>query len=218
MMLNDLMPAYEFNQVHRIRIDAPPGAVYVALKEVTLAEMLFVRVLFGLRSLPVHLMGRRGLPTGNTEPIYAQMLNGGFISLGEEPGEELVLGVVGQMWKLRGDAPVPRITGVPAFVAFNAPGFAKGAMNFALRPVDGGTELTTETRVQTTDSGARHGFARYWRVIRPGSAAIRRAERGRGHQRDAIASSRRPIIGPAFAARRLSCISSVDSCDPPAAC
>ncbi len=198
MLLDDLMPTYEFNEVHRIRIHASPGAVYVALKEVTPGEMPLVRVLFGLRSLPAHLMGHQGLPTRKTEPLYAQMLNGGFVSLGEVPGEELVVGVVGQMWKLRGDTPAPRITGKHAFVAFNAPGFAKGAMNFALRQVDDGAELTTETRVQTTDSGAHHGFARYWRVIRPGSAAIRRswlravkrrAERSPRYQSHATASS-----------------------------
>ena len=199
MLLDDLMPTYEFNEVHRIRIDAPSGAVYMALKEVTPGEMPFVHVLFGLRSLPARLMGQRGLPMGNAEPLLVQMLNGGFISLGDAPGKELVLGVVGQMWKLRGDASIPGITGAHAFVAFDTPGFAKGAINFALRPVDGGSELTTETRVKTTDSDARQGFARYWRVIRPGSAAIRRswlravkrrAEHGPGHQSHALASSR----------------------------
>ena len=199
MLLDDLMPTYELNEVHRVRIAAPPGAVYAALKEVTPGEMPLVRVLFGLRSVPARLTGQPGLPTGKTEPLYAQLLDAGVVSLGEAPGEELVAGVVEQMWKLRGAAPAPRIAGARAFVAFDAPGFAKAAMNFALRPVAGGTELTTETRVQTTDSGARRGFARYWRVIRPGSAAIRRswlravkrrAERGARHQSQAIVSSR----------------------------
>jgi hypothetical protein len=39
----------------------------------------------------------------------------------------------------------------------------------------GGTLLTTETRIQATDDHARRSFRRYWLLIHPGSAAIRRA-------------------------------------------
>ena len=56
----------------------------------------------------------------------------------------------------------------------DAPGFATAAMNFAIEPDPaGGSELTTETRVYATDSGAARRFAAYWRVIYPGSALIR---------------------------------------------
>ena len=37
-----------------------------------------------------------------------------------------------------------------------------------------GTKVFTETRVQAVDAEARRKFARYWRVIRPSSAVIRR--------------------------------------------
>ena len=63
----------------------------------------------------------------------------------------------------------------------------------------GGTLLTTETRIQATDDQARRSFRRYWRVIYPGSAAIRRAwlrairrrAEARYAVRSASASSRR---------------------------
>ena len=61
------------------------------------------------------------------------------------------------------------------FAAFEAPGFAKAVMNFHARAVDGGTLLTTETRIRGTDEEARRRFRRYWRVVMPGSALIRRA-------------------------------------------
>ena len=48
-------------------------------------------------------------------------------------------------------------------------------MNFHVRAVDGGTLLTTETRIKGTDEEARRRFRRYWRVVMPGSALIRRA-------------------------------------------
>ena len=84
----------------------------------------------------------------------------------------LVLGVVGRFWTT--DGGVERL-GPAGFASFDAPGFAKGAMNFHARAADGGTLLTTETRIQATDDSARRSFGRYWRVIGPFSALIRRA-------------------------------------------
>ena len=61
------------------------------------------------------------------------------------------------------------------FVAFDEPGFAKAVVNLSAQAIDGGTVLTTETRVKLTDAEARRTFRRYWRVVMPGSALIRRA-------------------------------------------
>jgi hypothetical protein len=47
-------------------------------------------------------------------------------------------------------------------------------MNFSVWPVDSGSELRTETRVLVTDAASRRRFGRYWRLIRPGSALVRR--------------------------------------------
>jgi hypothetical protein len=58
---------------------------------------------------------------------------------------------------------------------FDRPGFAKLALGFKLEPVDGGTRVVTETRVDTTDPLAHRHFGSYWRVIRLGSGAIRRS-------------------------------------------
>jgi hypothetical protein len=62
------------------------------------------------------------------------------------------------------------------FAAFREPGYARAAFNMHAEPAPGGgTLLTTETRIQATDDEARRSFRRYWRVIYPGSAAIRLA-------------------------------------------
>jgi hypothetical protein len=57
--------------------------------------------------------------------------------------------------------------------AWTAPGWVKAAMDFRLVPSGSGTVLSSETRVKATDDASRRMFARYWRVIRPGSSAIR---------------------------------------------
>jgi hypothetical protein len=173
MLLDKIMPEYEFGEVHSIQLSASPEAALAAFKEVTPGEMPLVRLLFTLRSLPAHLMGRQGLPTEKTTSLYEQMLGFGFVPLGDKPNRELVAGMIGQMFKLRGETPT--IRDACEFVAFEEPGYAKAAMNFFVESADRDTLLTTETRVMTTDSASRRRFGRYWRVIYPGSAAIRRS-------------------------------------------
>jgi hypothetical protein len=54
------------------------------------------------------------------------------------------------------------------------PGFARAVMNFrVIQESDGWTKVTTETRVHAVDRQTQRRFARYWRVIYPGSWIIR---------------------------------------------
>jgi hypothetical protein len=171
--LDELLPRHDFNEAHARVIAAPPDRVFEAVKTVTLGEMPLVRLLFGVRSLPARLAGGRGLPRAKDEPLLAQMVNLGFTVLAEDPKREIVAGVVGQMWK-RGAQPAS-IADAAEFVAFDQPGYAKVVTNFLLLKHGRDTRIETETRVLATDSCSRQGFARYWRLIRPGSGAIRRA-------------------------------------------
>jgi hypothetical protein len=86
----------------------------------------------------------------------------------------VVGGVVGQFWKLRGGRTASVRDGSD-FAAFDRPGFVKAAIGFAILEQAGGTRIETETRALATDVGSRRRFARYWRVIRLGSGAIRRS-------------------------------------------
>lgn len=174
MLLDDLMPRYDFDERHRIWVLAPPERVFDAVKQVTTGEMPLVRLLFGLRSLPAIFARRRGLPAAKTQPLYEQMLAFGFVLLAEEANREVVLGLIGQFWRLGGGI-APAIRDARDFVAFDAPGYAKAGMSFSLQPVERGTRLSTETRILTTDPASRRSFAHYWRVIYPSSAAIRRS-------------------------------------------
>jgi hypothetical protein len=177
------MPEYQFDEKHRILVHAPPERALEAARLATPGEMPLVRLLFGIRSLPAIVLRRSGLPTARDDSLYEQMLDFGFVFLAEEPGRELVAGVIGQMWKIRGGS-APAIRNAREFVAFEEPGYAKAALNFSVEPQEcGGTDLRTETRVLTTDSGSRRSFGRYWRIISPGSAAIRRSWLGAAKHR-----------------------------------
>jgi len=96
------------------------------------------------------------------------------VKVAEDPGRELVFGIAGRFW--RPDGGLRKIPNRDAFVAFVEDGFAKGAWNLRIEPVDGGAcDLTTETRVQCFGAAARRKFRLYWSLIGPFSGMIRRA-------------------------------------------
>lgn len=173
-LLDELLPQYDVRERHHLTVAAPPNHVWHAIQAVTLREMPLVWLLSAARSLPVRLADGRSLPLAGGRPLFAQLLGAGFTLLAEEPGREVVAGVVGQMWKLRGGA-APRVGDGAQFAAFDRPGFVKAAMSFRVTARKAGTLVETETRVLATDQVSRRQFARYWRLIRLGSGAIRRS-------------------------------------------
>jgi hypothetical protein len=179
-LLDEVLPRYEAREVHDIRVAASPAEVYRALEALTLAELPLFRALMGLRALPARLARSRRRPGGRrrrTLDPRLRLLDWGlrsFSVLAQRPGSELVIGGLGQPWRLAGGE-TARVDGLAGFHAFDRPGFAKLVLGFKLEPADGGTRVITETRVDTTDPVAHRRFGAYWRVIRLGSGAIRRS-------------------------------------------
>jgi hypothetical protein len=170
--IDDHLPRYEWNEVHAVDVAAAPETVMAALRSVTAAEVRLLRVLMGLRTLPARLAGRRpdARPGG---PLLESMRGSGFVPLAEDPGRELVLGVIGRFWQ---PCPVHAAFDAAGFASFREPGWAKAAMSFHVAPGDrGGTRLVTETRIAATDDAARRRFRAYWLLVRPGSGLIRRS-------------------------------------------
>jgi hypothetical protein len=170
MPLDEFLPDYEVNEIHSTRVAAPPGAVMAAMRSLTAREVPVLVGLMALRTVPALLRGRRRRPREGT--ILEGFLRGGFVMLADRP-DELVVGAVGRFWRASGEV---RRVSADEFAAFREPGYAKAAFNMHAQPAPGGgTLLTTETRIQATDDHARRSFRRYWLLIHPGSAAIRRA-------------------------------------------
>jgi hypothetical protein len=111
--------------------------------------------------------------------MLGQMLKNGFILLAEQPDHELVIGTIGQFWKLvPGDSSPPAtVTSAQEFLAFDRPDHARAAMNFSLDEYSNGKSVSvrTETRIWIPDPRARLKFALYWLLISAGSALIRLA-------------------------------------------
>lgn len=166
-LLDEIQPVWHFGNRHSRVVDASPECVAEALESLRLDRdsSLLVRLLFRARGLSV--------PSGPT-PREA-FTSTGFSVLAEEPGREIVFGIAGKFWAPREMANLVRIPDADAFVAFDEPGQAKGAMALMIEPLpDGRTLLRTETRVTCSDLRARLLFGAYWTLIRIPSGLIRR--------------------------------------------
>ena len=199
--LDEFVPAYQFGELHAIRIKVPRERVYAAILEVTTNEIKLFRTLTWMRRF-----GRSGKedilnPPAN-EPILALATRTNFMKLAEEPNREIVLGtlvVAPQGTRLKKEATPedfkalqsphqpavesqqveakqkPDTEGTEAEAqSSQRSGLALAAINFRLEDAaNGETVLSTETRIYASDAWTRKKFGAYWRVIYPGSALIR---------------------------------------------
>lgn len=179
--LDVLAPEFQFAERHEVHVHAAPARVMEAVHAVTAGEIRLFRTLTWLRRF-----GRPGpeniLNPPASRPILDVATSTGFALLAEEPGREVVVGTIvvapdGYRAGLRARrraTPGAPILSAGDVAAATGPGFARALMNFRAEPDGDGTRLVTETRVAATDAASARLFARYWRVIYPGSAFIRR--------------------------------------------
>jgi hypothetical protein len=180
LLLDDLLPAYDAREWHATVVHASVERVYAALWSANLASPV-VRVLLGLRALPGALLGALSQPRDAWRRLLARVgarltmrdvIAGGFTVVAEDPPRELVLGVDGAFWRLRGDL---RRVDAASFRGPQPRGTARAAWNFHVaQRADGTSALSTETRVRCADPASRWRFRAYWLIVRPGSGLIRR--------------------------------------------
>jgi hypothetical protein len=189
--LDNVLPRYDFRERHSIAVDARPATVLAEVLRMTPRDVPVMVAMMAIRLVPDLLRGRRAVGPGD-RPIVGQMERRGFVRLAATD-DELVLGVVGRFW--RPSSEIRRIS-AEDFAGFADPGCVKAAVSFRAVPEGDHTLLSTETRILAVDADARRSFRCYWRLIYPGSAAIRiawlRAIRRRAERpQPARASSRR---------------------------
>ncbi len=169
--LDEFAPVYQFHEFHSVRVAAPADRVYAAIKEVRADEIFLFQTLTWIRR------GGRPAPPGilnapDHQPLLAVATRTSFLLLAEEVNHEIVIGtavLVPPGWR-----PTKQPT-AEDFKSLRTPHFALASMNFLIEPEgSNGSRVTTETRIYATDSASVAKFARYWRIIYPGSALIRR--------------------------------------------
>jgi len=178
-LLDRALPTWDVAECHAIDVAATPEVVYAAVLAYRPDRGRLFRLLMGLRAAPARLrVGGRGRGWAGT-PRSAVGFVGwaerfGFSLLGESPGQEIVVGLVGQFWRPGGGlAAAP--AHVDAFAAFQTTGYVLAAWGFWVEGLAGERcRLATETRVRATDAISRRRFAQYWWLIRPFSGLVRR--------------------------------------------
>jgi len=177
MLIDEYLPQYDVVERHTTVVRASAARVYAALRRADLAATPLVRLLLALRALPAVLRdGGSGVQHRRTcmaAPITLRAFEEqSFVVLAETPPHELLIGLVGAFWTLKGGM---RPVDAGTFRASQPHGTARAAWNFAIEQrADGCCWLATETRVQYADAASRWRFQYYWWVIRPGWGLIQR--------------------------------------------
>jgi hypothetical protein len=175
-LIDDFMPEYQFHEYHEVSVNAPVEAVSKAIRDVTFEDIPVAIWLMRIRAMASgQFVESRSTGTKPSPKPILKLLSqpgSGFLTLDDSNPYEYVGGMVGKPWS---NAQPPNVTTPDGFRAFRLPGNIKVAFNMHVVDMGNGTSrLTTETRIIGVDESARKIFARYWRVIYPGSSIIRR--------------------------------------------
>ena len=159
LLIDKFLPRYHFSERHHTLVRTTASRVYSSLMTCDLGRSRVIRHLFRLR----------GLPASNL--TVAGLRDAGFQILGMAPNRELVMGLTGRFWTRSGN--IVKIA-PENFADFNAPDFARAALNFTIVPLhDETVRLATETRIHCHTDKSRNLFRIYWTIIRPFSGWIR---------------------------------------------
>jgi hypothetical protein len=172
-LLDRFMPAYDVVERHRVRVRASAEITLAAAREQDLLASPVIRAIFKARAVA---LGSRPDDRARPCPLIPQMLSLGWGVLIDVPDREIVMGAVTRPWE-----PNPRFRaiGPEQFATFNDPEYVKIVWSLRADPVGAGESMfRTETRAVATDAFARLKFRRYWALVSPGVALIRRASLG----------------------------------------
>lgn len=172
MLVDEFLPVYDVSDAVATMVHADLDTTWDALMRVDLLDVgrqrPAVALLGALRMLPEivsHVLHGETPPRAPErmrlrDTASVPMGEGGWVLLGERPGDEIALGLVGKFWR-----PVIAYAkvDVAGFRDFAEPGFAKTVYSLSVRAAGANrTLLSGVMRTATTDEHARRWFRRYW--------------------------------------------------------
>jgi hypothetical protein len=172
-MLDRLIPKPALREIDRVELGVNANRAWHAVRQLDLAQSMLVRVLFGIRTIPDRLKGKRPELRLRLGSLVSTPVSPGFQILAEDPPREIAVGAIGKVW--RPVIPFVHVPDAAAFAAFGEDGYIKVA--WALRvaaDTEEASHVEFELRVVATDDDAWKKFSRYFRLIGPGSHFIRR--------------------------------------------
>lgn len=166
LAIDRLIPHGHFSERHAVTIQAPPALVLETIPSVRMGDDPAIVALLKVRALPSRLLGREA-PKPPKEFGYDD-----FFALAKD-NHQRAWGIIGAFWK-----PAGGIIRDLAFADFERPppsGNAKLVWSYHARTLpNGGTRLTTETRIVCADAASRRAMLAYWLIIRIPSGIIRK--------------------------------------------
>jgi len=166
--IDALLPDYSFGEYHEVVADASPEDVKRAFKTMAVSDVPVIRLLTKIRGIDDEKAVRYASKNTERSDTFSTPNFNFFVIDSTEMVTVMLLNV-----SLSGTA--PPVKTLEEFRAFHKPGYIKVAINFRFIPQrNGQTLVSTETRNEALTREDARIFARYWRVIYPGSAIIRR--------------------------------------------
>jgi hypothetical protein len=157
MKIDEFLPRYDYSEVHEIFIPVSPDKAYDALKKTDLSQSWMTRVLVSLR----------GIRSAQSHLFIDEV----FTALSDEPGKEIVWGMVAQPWTPSGHV---QHVNKEEFDRFEQKDYVKMVWNASFHKSEGGTLARTETRILGMSPSSKKKFGIYWFFIKPFSGIIRK--------------------------------------------
>jgi len=170
-VIDELVPEYAFNEYHERIINASPETIKEAFRTTGVGDIPVAHLLLQLWGIA----DEKGM---NDEVSQTEAETG--VGVLKTPDFDWIVVdsiecITFMIMNVSVKTPPPVLTTIEQFNAFNKPGYNKVAVNFRFVPLQNGqTLVSTETRNYAQTPSDNRRFARYWRVIYPGSALIRR--------------------------------------------
>lgn len=176
LAIDTLLPDYYYNEYHEIIVNASIDEVKQALQSTGVKDIPVVLMLMKIRGISEEKKDMSDKATNNQpNPDTFNTPDFNFIVANQSELYTLMILNASIIQKASAKTPPPVITTSEDFIAFKKPGYVKVAVNFLFKSLDNGqTLVSTETRNLPITRKDCHVFGRYWRIIYPGSAIIRR--------------------------------------------
>ena len=173
-VLDLLLPVPRLVQIDSAELGVDALRAWNAVRTIDLARSPLARTLFGIRTIPDRLKGKRPRLHLRLDDLVSTADRPGFQVLAEASPHEIVVGAIGKVWQP--SIPFVHVPDLEAFARFSEPGYIKVAWALRVRPEgQQASRAEFELRVSATDEDAWTRFDRYFRLIGPGSHFVRRA-------------------------------------------
>lgn len=161
MLIDKYLPAYQFNEFHSVELNGFVDGIYQKMLECDFSNSSLIKLLFRIR--------------GMSKEVYSieHLTKMGFIKLDEEPGKEILFGMVT-------DNPMFNTcksnVSSKEFIQKSDDTIIKAVINFRLQDNSNSQHIiSTETRVWCGSKAMKSKFKYYWFFIKPFSQLIRKS-------------------------------------------